>query len=478
MAFRVLGLLKSNNVANPKGLKKHNLPYIFIWITYYAWVVAFATWWTASPLTVNAFGSHIRNVLHAVNLLSSAVFVVVAKKEWFVKMARGGAVMIIAGMILFLLAPSAPAQLAAAVVIGIFLGCVNIGILMPFVFALNNTEKLFSVVGSNQLICLISLIQNAGEGGSPHDRQNLILSFVVLIIALCAVAFFKKDSVTAVFDENKTAAPTIPRRVYITLVFNCAFAVLGKGIGTGILNITAEIAGNSVIIWYYIGGIFGCLIYYLLYALASKPLVLIGNITFAFIAMGLLCNSFTGQAPGMATLFGLLLGAGNAMGMITMYYIIGVIGKKYSSMRYLKWSIVLIGLCGGVSGIAAGNIIHSVNNSVLTLAASLATVAVMLLFMVLAPLLIQEQYCGDWARDSEMSEIDNDQLYLFQKYRLSKRETEVCRLLLQGYTLRQISAILSISYSTVNTYCTCAYRKLNINSRAELMIMFRDYIAK
>ena len=51
-----------------------------------------------------------------------------------------------------------------------------------------------------------------------------------------------------------------------------------------------------------------------------------------------------------------------------------------------------------------------------------------------------------------MSEIDNDQLYLFRKYRLSKRETEVCRLLLQGYTLRQISAILSISYSTVNTY--------------------------
>jgi DNA-binding CsgD family transcriptional regulator len=166
------------------------------------------------------------------------------------------------------------------------------------------------------------------------------------------------------------------------------------------------------------------------------------------------------------------------MGMITMYYIIGVIGKKYSSMRYLKWSIVLIGLCGGVSGIAAGNIIHSVNNSVLTLAASLATVAVMLLFMVLAPLLVQEQYYGDWARDSEMSEIDNDQLYLFRKYRLSKRETEVCRLLLQGYTLRQISAILSISYSTVNTYCTCAYRKLNINSRAGLMIMFRDYIAK
>ena len=478
MGFQVSNLFDNNNVANPKGFKKHNKPYIFIWIIYYAWVIAFATWWTASPLTENVFGSQIRSILHAINLLSSAVFMIIVKKEWFVKMARIGAVFILAGMTVFLTVPSAPVQVAAAVIIGISLGCVNISILMPFVFTLNNTEKLYAVVGTNLLIGIISLFQNVNDGNNLHNRDDLILSSVVLIIALSAVIFFKKSSVTTHFHENRTEAPQIPRRIYLTLVFNCAFAVLGKGIGTGILNITAESVGNSVVVWCYIGAIFGCLIYFALYAFASKPFVLLGNITFAFIAMGLLCNAFTTQASGMAIIFALLLGAGNTVGMINMYYIIGVIGKKYSSIRYLKWSIVLIGICGGVSGVAVGNIIHDANTASVTLIASIVTAAVMMVFMILSPILTQEQYYSDWARDSEMMEIDNDQLYLFKKYQLSRRETEVCKLLLQGYTLRQISAMLSISYSTVNTYCTCSYRKLNINSRTELMILFKDFVAK
>jgi len=478
VAFKVTNLFDSNNVVSPKGLKKHNLPYIFIWIIYYAWVIAFATWWTASPLTENAFGSQIRSLLHAVNLLSSAVFMIILKKEWFVKMARMGAVFIIAGMIVFLTAPSAPVQIAAAVIIGIFLGCVNISILMPFVFTLNNTEKLYAVVGTNLLIGLISLFQNANEGNTLHNRDDLILSLVVLIIALSAVIFFEKSSVTTHFDENRTTTPQIPQRIYLTLVFNCAFAVLGKGVGTGILNTTAKSVGNSVVVLYYIGGIIGCLIYFALYAFASKPFVLVGNITFAFIAMGLLCNAFTAQASDMAILFALLLGAGNTVGMINMYYIIGVVGKKYSSIRYLKWSIILIGVCGGLSGVVVGNIIENSNTAGVTLIASIVTASVMMVFMIVSPLLTQEEYYSDWGKDSEMPEIDNDQLYLFKKYQLSKREIEVCKLLLQGYTLRQISAILSIAYSTVNTYCTCSYRKLNINSRTELMILFKDFVAK
>ncbi|MDD2362075.1 MAG: helix-turn-helix transcriptional regulator [Oscillospiraceae bacterium] len=478
MGFQVSNLFDNDNVVSPKGLKKQNLPYIFIWIIYYAWVIAFATWWTASPLTENAFGSQIRSLLHAVNLLSSAVFMIMMKKEWFVKMARIGAVLILTGMTIFLAVPSAPVQVAAAIIIGISLGCVNISILMPFVFTLNNTEKLYAVVGTNLLICLISLFQNANDGNHLHNRQDLILSFVVLIIALSAVVFFKKNSVTINFNEDKTTTPQIPRRIYLTLVFNCAFAVLGKGIGTGILNITAENVGNSVVVWYYIGGILGCLIYFVLYAFTSKPFILIGNITFAFIAMGLLCNAFIAQAPSMAILFALLLGAGNTTGMINMYYIIGVVGKKYSSIRYLKWSIVLIGVCGGVSGIAVGNIIQNAHAASVVLIASIITAFAMMIFMILSPILTQEQYYSDWAKDSEMPEIDNDQLYLFRKYQLSKREIEVCKLLLQGYTLRQIAAMLSLSYSTVNTYCTGSYRKLNINSRTELMVLFKDFIAK
>jgi DNA-binding CsgD family transcriptional regulator len=58
---------------------------------------------------------------------------------------------------------------------------------------------------------------------------------------------------------------------------------------------------------------------------------------------------------------------------------------------------------------------------------------------------------------------------------MSNREIEVCKLLLQGYTMRQISGILSIAYPTVNTYCTSIYRKTNVNSRTELAQVFKEY---
>jgi DNA-binding CsgD family transcriptional regulator len=99
----------------------------------------------------------------------------------------------------------------------------------------------------------------------------------------------------------------------------------------------------------------------------------------------------------------------------------------------------------------------------------------MILFLIISPILTNIYYSDEWVDDSQKAEIDNERIYMFKKYSLSKREIEVCKLLLKGYTMRQISAIISISYSTVNTYCTSLYRKLGINSRTELLIIFKDY---
>ncbi len=60
-------------------------------------------------------------------------------------------------------------------------------------------------------------------------------------------------------------------------------------------------------------------------------------------------------------------------------------------------------------------------------------------------------------------------------YKLTPAEIEVCRLLLDGYTLRQISGMQSKAYATINTYCTSIYRKLNINSRTELFLLLQEY---
>jgi DNA-binding CsgD family transcriptional regulator len=62
----------------------------------------------------------------------------------------------------------------------------------------------------------------------------------------------------------------------------------------------------------------------------------------------------------------------------------------------------------------------------------------------------------------------------FKKHGLSKREEEICLLLLKGYTIKEISAQLYIAFATANNHCQSIYRKLGINSRQELFLKFRE----
>lgn len=470
-----------DNVVNINGLRRQNASYIFIWVFYYAWVVAFSSWWTASPLAEDLFGMQLRGIIHSINLISSAVFIFVIRKEWFVKASRIGAVLIVAGIGLFFAVPEPNIQLLSVIISSIAIGCVNISMLIPFVFLLNNTEKLYTVVGGNVLIQLISLFQEYGSGRSWYDGTDLILSFAILAISLSATLFFKEKSILSDLDDSNDQmvnAPEIHWRIYLTIFFNCAIVVLCKGAGKGILNIAAVNSGIRILPWHYVGGLIGCVMFIAIYAFVKKAYLWLGNITFASVAMGLCCSAFSIQIPRLAVAFAFLLGIGNTIGMINMYYIIGVVAKKYNSMRYLRLSIFFIGACGGVSGIVIGNLISSTDTFEISVIVSIISIAVMTFFMIISPIIAQTQYENYWAKDSQYTDVDNDRVYIFSKFDLSKRETEVCKLLLQGYTMRQISGILSIAYPTVNTYCTSIYRKLGINSRAELLLMFKDYTAK
>lgn len=74
--------------------------------------------------------------------------------------------------------------------------------------------------------------------------------------------------------------------------------------------------------------------------------------------------------------------------------------------------------------------------------------------------------------DKKLSLRDDEKSALTD--RLTPRESDTYRLLLGGYTLRETADKLGIGYSTVNTYQTAIYRKLHVNSRAELIINYHD----
>lgn len=461
-------------VVDIRAIRKSNLPYIFIWIVYYAWIIVFTTWWTSSQVTEIILSSGLRSVLHSINLLSSAFFVLIIRKEWFVKTARIGAILIIVGMSLFLVTSNTSLQLSSLVLFGITLGIVNISILIPFVFVMNNTEKFYSVLGSNLLINIMMLIKLSFFDSNSSGDITYYVSYVILAFALLATIFFKKSSIED-YANKLINYPEITPRIYLTLLNNCVIAILCKGVGKGVLNITAE-TYRGVHIWYYIGGVIGCIFYFNINAVFKNAFIWLNNITFSTIAMGLLCNAFVDDMPQLRVVFAILLGVGGTIGMINMYYVLAVVGKKFNSMRYVKLSIFLIGTCGGIVGLLLGNLISKINTAQVSIIASIGTKALLLVFLILTSNLIQNQKYSDWVKDAGRTEIDNKKKDIFAEYNLSRREAQVCKLLLEGYTLRQVSAVLALAYSTVNTYCTSSYRKLDINSRAELLLIFKDYI--
>lgn len=466
---------KYNNVVNFKAFQKKNLPYMLIWIVYYAWIIVYTTWWATSPLKEQVLSTGMRNIVYTINLISCAVFILILRKKWFVKISRIAGWLLVVGMGVILFTENSAIHAVLVPGVGILIGAFSIAILIPFVFALNNTEKFYSIIGSFILIYLLLLVQYYFSFNHVLEKMEHIVPLVILIFIAVITFFFKKSSISNNITQKETEVPELNPRVYLAMAFSCMVAILYE-VSKGVLNNTADLISNTVNAWYYIGGIAGCFVYITVYAYSKKAFLWVSNITFGSIAMGLLCNAFIMEIPKMAAAFAFLLGIGSTVGMIHIFYMLTVVAKKYNSMRYLRLSIFFIGVCGGVSGVILGNLVNNSSNSKISFITSIITAALVLIFLMISPVFSSMQYYDTWAKDSEKMEIANEVMDIFGQYHLTKREKEVCKLLLDGYTLRQISAILSIAYPTVNTYCTSAYRKLKINSRMELLLLFKDYM--
>lgn len=68
----------------------------------------------------------------------------------------------------------------------------------------------------------------------------------------------------------------------------------------------------------------------------------------------------------------------------------------------------------------------------------------------------------------------NDKFKLiYTQYKISKRETEIIELLIDGKTSNEIKEDLFISYHTVKNHISHIYKKLNVKSRYELVKFFK-----
>lgn len=58
--------------------------------------------------------------------------------------------------------------------------------------------------------------------------------------------------------------------------------------------------------------------------------------------------------------------------------------------------------------------------------------------------------------------------------KLTKKELEVFKILVEGYTMKEASKLLQVKYSTINSHTKAIYKKLNVNSRSQLILNFHN----
>ena len=465
-----------DKVTSLKNIRRRNLPYIITWVLYYAWIGAFMTWWTASPMTDQIYGTDSRVLLHSLLLLSSAVVVLFFNPPSFEKWSRIGAIIIVVNSLLFYvtyMANVAPVvHSVATVILALSLGVVNISVFIPLCYVLNNTEKLYAIIGSNLLIVILAIMQ---ETNIITEKIVFPVSFAVLIASVAPIIRFRRDHYEEERIRCEKHIPKEPKSIYFTIALNMLYACFCKSGSRVFVTHADTLTPTKLFVYYYLGGLVGCLIYFLIYKLFKKCNDVTWNVTFASFVFAMVFY-ITYETTVMRALFSFIIGIGSTMGMINMYYILCVIAKKYWDQVYVKASIVIIGLAGGLGGIVLGKYFSVSSNMALAKIVMISAVLIVIVLMSLSSKLAVTYYQESWEEDSTMTEIDNCNRRKLARYKLTDREIDVCNLLLENLSAKQIATALDLTENTINSYKKTLYKKLDVTSKDELINKINENI--
>ncbi len=457
----------NSKVTDIKNIRKDKISYMVAWTFFYAWLVSFFTWWINSFSKGIIFERDTAVLINILILLSVAVFSFFIKPQKFKKYITHAGMVGTIILILYGLSLSLKSFTLCKDIIVLLSACIAfvfLGLLSSFIYILNNTEKFYSCITGNIIITTIAIIQNA-------FRFNIIVNYFVLIMVfiitvLISLKFKEQDYEKEEAKFSKTA-PQLSSILYVSIIINCIFLVFCRGVGRALLLIANEYYPEDLECYYYLGGLLGCIVLYIIYKYAKKSNSLSWNIIFGTFIFAILLYAVS-NAKAVIALYSLILGIGATMGISSMYYILGVISKKYWNYSYAKYNILLVSILGCGLGSLFGNIIYKVNNPDFTKIVIVISVFLTLILLIISPLLIVTFYNYKWDEDATKATIDNLNLRKFLKYNLTNKEIEVCNYLLENLTVRQIAITMDISENTVKFHKKQIFEKLDISSKDEI----------
>jgi DNA-binding CsgD family transcriptional regulator len=361
------------------------------------------------------------------------------------------------------------------IVFAVCIGHIFTSFLYIFFMILNNSEKLYAMV----LAVLLPRLLMLGKPYINHANNKVdaaVIIILTIILILLGCTYFLGSSMNSLPKEQKSEVP-VKAFSLIPLVF--IMLILNDVIAPSVLNqMETQLLKRQIEGFYFIGSLLGILAVVFLQRHFSINISYMLNISLALLTIGFIVNLVSLKNYDTGFISAVCFGGSYSVGIINTYYLAGFMTKKFQSIYFYRIGMMLFALYY-LFGFTLQNLFKTC--SLLSPSAIMAfiSICIVLLFFIMSPFFIKTLFLGDWIDDTYRSDVTKCtrlEARLIES-KLTPAEIEVCKLLLDGYTLRQISGIQSKAYSTINTYCTSIYRKLDINSRAELLIILQEYKA-
>lgn len=393
------------------------------------------------------------------------VMFAISTKENISAISKISALIAAAGLVPWLFLPNGTASIicAALLMAGVG-GCVSTGS-FAYVFMLNNAERFF---GGALMLLLIESLELADELFRVQDIWRK-LGALGLVAVLCTCMLFSKKRDYAGAGENASGKfnPSIWLALYLFLSY---FAIRITGFHAPAFAHPAD------------ARLFGVL------ALALTALCVTLQTIFKRSAWTL-CNVFflssiLGHVFWYANLpqGAFLCSELKEIGFLIAVYLVGSVTNKFCDFRMHKLLVLLTMTTCGILYIG----IEILDKIMATQTLAAVTTGILFaIFLLLSTAYSQQLFFADWSREFRLirmsppgetayssNEAERKLHPSLDDMPLSPREKQLVLLLLRGMTLRQAAPELGLTVSTVATYSKAIYKKLNINSRAELFLMF------
>jgi len=470
----ILKTFDYGGILSIKSITLENLPFSLSWIFVLLWLDTFAVQYGAFKLQTEIYGITVGDMYAYVYATVAAVIIFFLEGANYLRYTVYGAFAAVAGLIAFILFPGTGITFILLVISALGVGLFAASSCYIFFMVLNNTEKFYSMVVVFSIARLMLLIKPYTNIGTLDLVVNKGIPVALLFGLLICTVFFKTDT-TISFKQSKKSK--IPIGAYSVLFIVLVVFIINEGVVPAVLKTAKGIAVQDIDRLYTAGAIAGVIILIIFQPVLKRSIWYMWNFSFSILTLGFIINIFTYLNVEIFRISAVLYGCAYATAYINIYYMTGIMAKKYQSLKFLRIGVLTAAVSGILSYIVSSAVVAA-DSDVASAVSALISITVILVIFILSPLFVRELYMAEWMDDMYRIDVEyGDRLTAkLKEFGLSPREMEVCMLLLEGNTMRQTAAALSLAYPTVNTYCVSLYRKLNINSRTELIVKFGEYM--